>query len=74
MKMNCTTCSESIDKSKGYYLVMGVPYCTSCYQVPEETFDIMYWPPSQRREPEENLLEAFRAYQRRSQASACQIF
>lgn len=71
--MNCTTCSSSIDKDRGYYLVMGVPYCIDCYQDLDEPPDIPthYFP---RQEQEENLLDAFRSYQKRSQASTCQNY
>lgn len=71
VKMNCTACSASIDKESGYYLVMGDPYCTRCYQAPDDNVDI--WTHPLRREPE-NLLEAFRAYQKRSQSASCQRY
>jgi len=72
MKTNCTACSETIDKNKGYYLVMGTPYCTKCYQTPDGAPDVTWMHPV-RRGPE-NLLEAFRAYQKRSRTSACRSF
>jgi hypothetical protein len=67
MKMNCTACSAPIDKIRGYYLVKDAPYCTSCHQSRGNAMDAPTHSPGQ--EPE-NLLEAFRAYQRRSKAAA----
>ena len=71
MKMNCMACSNLIDKNRGYYLVSGAPYCVECYQAPDGALDIWKRPPKQ--DPED-LLDAFREYQKRSQASACQSF
>jgi hypothetical protein len=68
--MNCTACSAPIDKNKGYYLVMGSPYCIECYHKTHDTSDTMQWihPSPHQREPK-NLLEAFRAYQKLNQAT-----
>jgi hypothetical protein len=51
---------------------MGVPYCVDCYQTLDEIPDIPthYFP----RQEQEDLLDAFRAYQKRSQASTCQNY
>ena len=59
---------KPIDRNGGYYLVQGEPLCLECYQRPEGAAEIanaMFQPPFEWREAE-NLLEAFRAYQKRS--------
>lgn len=67
--MNCTSCSASIDKSKGYYLVQGDPYCIECYQKANSSSDAMRFmhPSAHQREPKD-LLKAFRAYQKLNKA------
>jgi hypothetical protein len=71
MNMNCTACSNPIDTSKGYYLVMGAPHCIDCHQAQGDAYDIHTHPP---RQESESLLEAFRAYQKRSKAATCHNF
>jgi hypothetical protein len=71
--MNCTVCMKPIDRDRGYYLVRGEPLCLECYQRPEKTDEIANEtipPPFEWRESE-NLLEAFRTYQKRNRPSAC---
>lgn len=72
MTMNCTTCSSPIDKNRGYYLVMGVPYCIDCYQALDEVPGVQTHCFQQREK--EDLLDAFRAYQKRNRASVCQSY
>jgi len=68
--MNCAACSAPIEKSKGYYLVMGDPYCIECYQKTHNSSEAMQLihPSAHQREPK-NLLEAFRTYQKLNQVS-----
>lgn len=71
MNLNCTVCSNPIDKTRGYYLVMGAPQCIDCYQPRKGACDIGTF--SQQQEPE-SLLDEFRAYQKRSNAAACRNY
>jgi len=70
MKMNCAVCMKPIDINEGYYLVRGEPLCLECYQRPKDTSKITnsaFPTPFELQEPE-NLLEAFRAYQKHNRS------